>query len=521
MEGKRTGGPAPYGLEDNGAGGLKHGDRKKVRTVKWIFKQFVTELNSMNAIADELNQKTTPSPRGGMWSSASVKHILKQRAYVGDFAFGAEQGAGRFHIMDDNGEVVANGSPGERKVREPIFTAENVYKPLVDRPLFNRAQKLLAERASDRSLRNRSGNYPLTGVLVCDHCKRPMTGCRPNSGKYVVYRCNSYSKHGKSACKKYQIRQDVILPFAMRLLGEEIAEIATLLTQPPDDLLIAPQIRAEKRLQLEGERVDLNYKVDVGRKNLLLVEDARNRKMLDEELGTMHDRLEEIDKLLAEKRGTEEYTREDLKALTDWWVEFSGTPDKNGQAVSVPVSSEVNMKLAGGLLQDPYSEESAILVDPLKVNAALRDVGTKIELRWNTTKVKSRNRHTLSRGRFRLGQKSGNIPEGVLGSTACRLQGLFLRCPSVLFHDILIRTSLSLDELRRWVVDKKRICLLEENCRFSCCSDLIQGENWFRPHQTKWHPLLLPRPVGTVTIYNTAFQATPCRSLSGISAIRQ
>jgi hypothetical protein len=32
--------------------------------------------------------------------------------------------------------------------------------------------------------------------------------------------------------------------------------------------------------------------------------------------------------------------------------------------------------------------------------------------------------------------------------------------------------------------------------------------------------LLLSRPVGTVTIYNTAFQATLCQSLDGIFAMQ-
>ena len=54
-KGLRSGGEAPYGLANDGKGGLKPGNPKEVRWVRWIFDQFVKHLQSMNAIAAELN----------------------------------------------------------------------------------------------------------------------------------------------------------------------------------------------------------------------------------------------------------------------------------------------------------------------------------------------------------------------------------------------------------------------------------------------------------------------------------
>ena len=47
-QGKRSGGQAPYGLANDGKGGLKLGNPKEVRWVRWIFDQFVKYFRSMN-----------------------------------------------------------------------------------------------------------------------------------------------------------------------------------------------------------------------------------------------------------------------------------------------------------------------------------------------------------------------------------------------------------------------------------------------------------------------------------------
>ena len=116
MEGRRTGGRSPYGMKDDGEGGLKPGDPKEIKTLRWIFDAFVGEAQSMSWIVGELNRKKVPGPRGGLWYVASLHDILSRRAYRGDFSYG-EVPQGQFYKMDERGEVVeAASANGKGKV---------------------------------------------------------------------------------------------------------------------------------------------------------------------------------------------------------------------------------------------------------------------------------------------------------------------------------------------------------------------------------------------------------------------
>ena len=96
-----------------------------------------------------------------------------------------------------------------------------------------------------------------------------------------------------------------------------------------------------------------------------------------------------------------------MDALGAWWDEF------NEKSVSVPLSRKgiEAYKNYGDMIvihQDPESEEAAVLLDPRIVNNALSELGTKVEVWWVTKQVTARsgrvqNRHTMVRGRFRLG----------------------------------------------------------------------------------------------------------------------
>jgi DNA invertase Pin-like site-specific DNA recombinase len=121
LEGKRCGGYAPYGLEDDGKGGCKPGDPDKWKRVKWLFEQ-VDQRRTVNSLCSELNARGIRSPRGGKWRVKSIGNvILRNRTYRGDFSYSQ----GQFYRLDDKGEVVDKDdvkAPGDRpggEVQEP------------------------------------------------------------------------------------------------------------------------------------------------------------------------------------------------------------------------------------------------------------------------------------------------------------------------------------------------------------------------------------------------------------------
>lgn len=408
-EGKRTGGPAPYGLANDGKGGLTQGDAEKAQRVRWLFEQVGKELRSLHSIAGDLNAQNVPGPSGGKWFVKTIVGILRNRSYRGDFTFN-QNPEGQFYGIDGDGEVVEkedlNGA-------SKVFLHEGLYDSLVDPAVFDRVQERL-DTLKDRSRRKRMG-YTLSGILKCDHCGQPMYGLRDRTcNNAVIYRCSGDSSHGKGACGYRQVREDLLLPFLLRLLGKEFSRLRELISLPPDHLVEPSQERDGRRLELERQREDLTARIDKAEENLLSVEDSRTLKSLNARITEMRDELERLDaELAANPQGEEEFTRADREALLKWWDEYEAT------ACSVPVPSHANLALAGGLFQDSFAEESAVLADPRKVNDVLHQLGCEVRLRWETLEYisragKLRRRHVLVRGRFRLGQSKGKLPVSVL-----------------------------------------------------------------------------------------------------------
>jgi DNA invertase Pin-like site-specific DNA recombinase/DNA-binding transcriptional MerR regulator len=410
LEGKRTGGFAPYGLAMDGKHSLKHGDPKEIKIVRWLFGE-IDRGRSMTSLAGDLCRRGVRAPRGGQWSVPTIRHMLKCRAYRGDFTFN-DAHWGKFYGIDGKGEVVES-----EELKEPgkVFVKEGVYKPLVDPALFDRVQKRLEVLGKDRSQRKRM--YALSGVLRCGHCDHAMYASRPN-GK-VVYKCSSIAQHGYDTCEVggYQsIREEVILPFLMRMLGEEVKNIEAMLTAPPEELRQPRKQQRERREQAKRERETLTAQISRAEDNILLVEDARTRQALDRKLTEMRDHLEALDAELSGELPKAEHNREELKALTDWWEDFTA------KAVSVPVSGDLHPTAVfwqagrrGPCLPDEEPEEQAMMLDPMVVNQMLHALGAEVRLRWRVEKGTSgRKRYVLLGGRFKLGSKGGPIPKGVL-----------------------------------------------------------------------------------------------------------
>jgi site-specific DNA recombinase len=432
--GKRTGGGIPFGMKADGfeerKGGrrvsttLAPGDAKQVKVIRWIFEQFAVELQSLRWIAGDLNtRQKVPSPTGGEWYAPTVGYLLRQPAYRGDFQYGRAR-AGEFFSHNAEGDVLP-----KKEIEGPgmVFEKRGVYKPIIDPALFEKAQRRLETLAKFRN-RRKSAGYALTGVLKCGHCGGPMTGVRPHGpGTPLYYRCQTSANKGVGFCKQYQIAEARVLPFIMEMLGEEIADIRTMLSFPPERLRPSRNKRTEKREQARAERDKLAAQVAKVRQRMLSPDlDDETFKYLTRQAKEMQDGLNRLDAdLTIEPRGDVQ-AQENMRALADWWDAFIA------KAVKVPVDYLGKHKLTPMIAmsyQDPLSEGPVLLIEPRKVNDALLQIGCKVEFWWETKQSKTAEgtgntakhlpRHTLVRGRFRLGQRQGEIPY-VSATMGCR-----------------------------------------------------------------------------------------------------
>jgi DNA invertase Pin-like site-specific DNA recombinase len=152
--GYRVGGPLTFGLRrelvdesQRSKGGLAKGERKSLQTdrvrlrlgsdqeaaiVRWIFNQFVVERKSDTEIARQLNRANIANHNGRPWTDGMIHTVLKNENYVGNVVYNR-----------------TSRRLGQKLVNNPRhlwIRGVALIDPIVDRSLFARAQKIMAER---------------------------------------------------------------------------------------------------------------------------------------------------------------------------------------------------------------------------------------------------------------------------------------------------------------------------------------------------------------------------------------
>lgn len=151
--GFKPGGLAGYGLQRElvderlqSKGVLKNGDRKylmtdhvrlrpgtpdEVAVIRWIFQQF-EQRQSESAIARELNRAAIPCNTGRPWNRALIGRLLRNENYVGSLVFNRRSRKLR--------DITVNNPPNL------WIRSEGCIQPIVERDVFLRAKKIIAER---------------------------------------------------------------------------------------------------------------------------------------------------------------------------------------------------------------------------------------------------------------------------------------------------------------------------------------------------------------------------------------
>ncbi|CAG0989419.1 hypothetical protein PHYC_02204 [Phycisphaerales bacterium] len=131
-QGKKTGGPAPFGYRNPRAGEPGRGTLvivpEEAATVRRVFEMAATGT-STRKVADALNALGLPAPRGGQWGKTSVRRVLECPAYVGTAASGvwvAQKGTRNFRLDMANPKA---------------SVVENAHPPVIDRETWDAVRK--------------------------------------------------------------------------------------------------------------------------------------------------------------------------------------------------------------------------------------------------------------------------------------------------------------------------------------------------------------------------------------------
>ncbi|MCP4542617.1 MAG: recombinase family protein [Chloroflexi bacterium] len=233
----------PYGYTFNGGHIMPN---EQAQIVKDIFTWYVHgngdgERLSINAIAKKLSKMRVTTPgelkgggkrrrSSGVWNTATIYKILRNRTYCGVWEWGAQRWR--------------DGTPKT----QPAGDAITVQVPsIVDATLWKAAQER-RERNKRMSKRNVKHNYLLRGRVYC--CGYSMVGNCSHGN--LSYRCNHYHikrfEKGKG-CRRY-IRCDVLDP----IVWGYVLDIATNL-ETFRELLLESQQQELDALQPKRERL--------------------------------------------------------------------------------------------------------------------------------------------------------------------------------------------------------------------------------------------------------------------------
>jgi len=247
----------------------------EAKLVRHIFDRFC-RLGSCMLVAKELNKqghrmKAWTSRKGkpmggGAWKKTDVHHLLNNRRLLG--------------------EVVHKGEiyPGE-------------HEAIIDRKIWDRVQRILAENRTSRANRTRSKTTAiLKGLLRCGCCNAAMgpTYTTRRGKRYHYYVCHAAGKKGYDSCEVKSLPAGQIEGVVFTYLREIFA----------DPEMVARTFRAT-RAQADGERkalarqkAQLEKRLSKLRKaigRLVRATDGEAEGVLSAELRALNDEYSEVE----------------------------------------------------------------------------------------------------------------------------------------------------------------------------------------------------------------------------------
>lgn len=292
-DGKIFVGYAPYGYkyqkdDDGNRIGYILGEPEHVRIVRRIFDACVNRDLSLCAIVNELRTLGLPSPREEQWGKTTVRNILRNHVYAGDYVWGKVPQGRYFRCTADSVNPTGPDKSAHRRPRSEWLILPNTHEAIIDRVTFERAQALLTSNQTRTSSSRKLAKYPLAQMLTCAHCGGTMYGTKV-SGK-PGYRCGTYMSD--LSCAPRTVMEFVLMRRLVEVLREKVLEPETLarvraemqrLQQEAGDTEVNQQdglVRKLKKLDAQIEKAEENL-LEIDRENLRKAQD-RLRSMKDE-----------------------------------------------------------------------------------------------------------------------------------------------------------------------------------------------------------------------------------------------
>ena len=137
-------------------------------------------------IVEHLNSRNIPSPKGGLWTTGTVRSILKNKTYLGYASIG---------------KTSRSKFPRHRRNRQFIENP-NTHPPLVSEELYQRVQERIKEstKRSGHSPNSLTSPNPLSERIKCGRCGANMVCINQGDKKKLI--CATKKNSGISQCSQ-------------------------------------------------------------------------------------------------------------------------------------------------------------------------------------------------------------------------------------------------------------------------------------------------------------------------------
>src|SRR4051794_37382913 len=189
-ESRRLGREESLSISKRDRAKLTLSDSQRVKLVKDIFRLYVNEGRGFKAIAEALNRRKVPTPRGpawasiysGQWTDTTIRSILVNPIYTGDMVWNRRTD-GRFHKISKKRAAERQRVHGARlEPNDPSdwIVIKDTHAAIVSRRVFEAARQSRESRptaAEQRGMPKPRGGWHgtrsrfiLSGLMQCARC---------------------------------------------------------------------------------------------------------------------------------------------------------------------------------------------------------------------------------------------------------------------------------------------------------------------------------------------------------------
>lgn len=334
-------------------------DEFEAGIVKTIFNLYVIEGYSLGEIAKHLNESRIPcwsqlrphSNFGGTksrWYSSTVREILKNSAYKGDWQYGKNGIKETTKIA--NNEIV---TVYEKKKNDEDYLLGLEIPAIVSVEIWQTAQERLSKNKNSKG-RKPKYNYLVARQITC-RCGAKMCGSRRTGHKrmYLYYHCPIHDARNGVACLQKNVRADKIDARAWQWL-EDLLRDKDKLKKRIDAYLedkekeLRPLLEEVGRLDeiISRRRKDYNKLIDL----YLSSSDYGQNELLGRKL-ELEKKLQEDEQKRRELQTQLEQLGASLRALEVWQQHYQGY-GVNGDSFAEFYAKCADEARAKGLIND-------------------------------------------------------------------------------------------------------------------------------------------------------------------------